>query len=72
MPESTETEPETAPHAADDSDARLSIIGDLERRIHELEQMAEESFGRFTRLDWFFCVAGSLLAPGVLYLWFWP
>ena len=48
------------------------MISDLERRIHELEQMAEERFGTFTRLDWLVCVAGSLLVPYLLYLSYWP
>ena len=72
MPEPTGSDSETASHAADASTARLPIIDDLERRIHELEQMAEEHFGSFTTLDWVFCVACSLLVPGVIYLWFWP
>jgi hypothetical protein len=72
MPEPTESEPETAAHAAGVREARLAIIDDLERRIHELEQTAEERFGSFTGLDWFLCIAGSLLLPYLVYLWYWP
>ena len=72
MSEPTEGELETASHAADAAKASHSIIGDLEQRIHVLEHMAEEDFGTFTRLDWFLCIAGSLLVPYLLYLWYWP
>lgn len=70
MHESVESE--RAAVAGDDPIARLAIVDDLERRINELEQLPEDRFGRFTKLDWFFCVAGSLLLPYVLYLWYWP
>lgn len=66
MPESTESEPETAPGA------KPAIVDDLERRIEELDQLPEERFGRFTALDWFICAAGALLVPVALYLWYWP
>ena len=72
MPPPTESEAEPVSTAVDGPVARSSIVYDLERRIDELEQMAEDRFGRFTTLDWLVCVAGSLLLPYVFYLWYWP
>jgi hypothetical protein len=72
MPEPTESEAERVSSAADGPVTQSSIVDDLERRIDELEQMAEDQFGRFTTLDWFLCVAGSLLLPYLVYLWYWP
>lgn len=72
MSQSSESEPATATHPADASAARQLIVADLEQRIHDLERTPEDRFGRFTRLDWFFCVAGSVMLPVVLYLRFWP
>lgn len=72
MPEPTESKAEPVSSAADGPAARSPIVDDLERRIIELEQMAEDRFGRFTTLDWLICAAGSLLLPYVVYLWYWP
>ena len=47
-------------------------MADIDERIHELEHTAEEQFGEFTRIDWLLSIAGSLLLPYLLYLWFWP
>lgn len=61
-----------AEDAATRESQRPTVLADLEQRIHELEFAEEERFGRFTRFDWVLCVAGSLLLPYLLYLWFWP
>ncbi|MDX1499811.1 MAG: hypothetical protein R3176_07940 [Woeseiaceae bacterium] len=66
MPESTETETESSP------ETRPAIVDDLESRIAELEQLPEARFGTFTRLDWLFLLAGALLLPYLLLLWYWP
>jgi len=50
----------------------LSVLAELENRIHQLEVMEEEQFGRFTRLDWIICVGGSVILPYACYIWFWP
>jgi hypothetical protein len=72
MPESSERHPAAASHAGDRPESRTAIVDELERRIADLEEMGEERFGGFTRLDWFFCVAGALLVPYAFYLWYWP
>lgn len=67
-------EKDTTNHqGADDGSAHhLSMIAELEHRIHELELLEHHKFGEFTKLDWFFCIAGSFLLPYLCYLWFWP
>lgn len=59
------TTPEASPH-------HLSVIAELEHRIHELEHIAEEQFGSFTWFDWLLCIGGALLLPYFCYVWFWP
>ncbi len=61
----TDTTPEARPH-------HLSVIAELEHRIHELEHIAEEQFGSFTWFDWLLCIGGALLLPYLCYVWFWP
>ena len=45
-------------------------VAELERRIRELEGLDEAEFGRFTRVDWWICVLGAVVAPA-LALWWW-
>lgn len=58
------------PRATDGS--RQALVAELERRIHELEQHAEEHFGAFDRRDWILATALGLVIPVVLLLVFWP
>jgi hypothetical protein len=64
------------PHPAGDTSAetshRLSVLAELETRIHELEHIAEEEFGSFTWFDWLLCIGGAVLLPYLCYVWFWP
>lgn len=69
-PESPDNNP--APSAAGGPGSRTAIVEDLEQRIDELEHLPEERFGTFTTLDWLLSLAGALLLPYLLYLWFWP
>ena len=39
------------------------LVQDLERRIVTLENMDDEEFGSFTRLDYIFLIIGALLLP---------
>jgi hypothetical protein len=50
----------------------LTVLAELEDRIHDLEHMDEKRFGSFTRVDWLLCFVGSFLLPYLCYLWFWP
>ncbi len=45
-------------------------VAELERRIRELERLDDASFGRFTRLDWWICVLGAVVAPLAALWWF--
>ena len=54
------------------SEPRHSLVEELERRIHELEQHAEEHFGTFDRRDWIIATAIGVLTPLALLLAFWP
>jgi hypothetical protein len=49
---------------------REKLVEDLERRVDELEALDASEFGRFTPLDWFFCVAGSVVVPAIALWWF--
>ena len=48
------------------------LVRDLERRIDVLNRASDSDVGEFTQVDWFLCVAGFMLAPYLLYLWFRP
>jgi hypothetical protein len=54
------------------SEPHRPLIAELERRIHELEQHAEDHFGRFSRRDWILSTAIGLAIPLLLLLLFWP
>jgi hypothetical protein len=55
--------------SADQSDREL-LVADLERRIEELEGLDDSEIGRFTALDWFFCITGSVVIPAIALWWF--
>jgi hypothetical protein len=45
-------------------------VGDLERRLDELQALDESDVGSFTALDWFFCITGSVVIPVIALWWF--
>ena len=46
------------------------LVGELERRIAELERTDEAEFGRFTVWDWLICLVGAVALPYLALLWF--
>jgi hypothetical protein len=46
------------------------LVEDLERRIEQLEALDDSDLGGFTGLDWFFCIAGSVVIPAIALWWF--
>jgi len=56
--------------ATSEQAARERLIEDLERRIDALEALDDSDLGGFTALDWFFCVAGSVVIPAIALWWF--
>jgi hypothetical protein len=48
------------------------LVEDLERRIEVLEALDNSDVGNFTTLDWFFCIAGSVVIPVIALWWFAP
>jgi len=46
------------------------LVEDLERRIEVLEALDDSDLGSFTALDWFFCIAGSVVIPAIALWWF--
>jgi len=63
-------QPGTDPPAGAERTQRERLVEDLERRVDELEALDASAFGRFTALDWFFCVAGSVVLPAIALWWF--
>jgi hypothetical protein len=57
-------------HASADQADRELLVEDLERRIEELEELGDSDIGRFTALDWFFCITGSIVIPVIALWWF--
>jgi len=49
---------------------REVLVADLERRIEQLEGLDDSDIGRFTALDWFFCITGSVVIPAIALWWF--
>jgi hypothetical protein len=49
---------------------RERLIADLEHRIDQLEALGESDTGSFTKLDWFFCIVGSVVIPAIALWWF--
>jgi len=56
--------------ATSEQAARERLVEDLERRIAALETLDDSDLGSFTALDWFFCVAGSIVIPAIALWWF--
>ena len=61
-------QPRTDLHTSAERADRERLVEDLERRIEEIEALDDSDVGRFTALDWFFCIAGSVVIP-VIALW---
>ncbi len=61
-------QPRTDRHAGAEQAARERLVEDLERRIEKLEALDDSDVGSFTTLDWFFCIAGSVVIPAIA-LW---
>jgi hypothetical protein len=51
---------------------RHAVIAELERRIEEMEQHADEAFGGFGAFDWWMCTLGGLALPLLLIALYWP
>jgi hypothetical protein len=60
----------TDAHVGTDRADRELLVEDLERRIEELEGLDDSDIGRFTALDWFFCITGSIVIPVIALWWF--
>ena len=57
-------------HASAERAGRDRLAEDLESRLEELEALDDADIGSFTALDWFFCVAGSIVIPVIALWWF--
>ena len=66
MPDQSRTDRYTSAEQAD----RERLVEDLECRIEELEALDDSDIGSFTTLDWFFCIAGSVVIPAIALWWF--
>jgi hypothetical protein len=66
MPDQPRTDLQTVAEPAD----RERLVEDLERRIEALEALDDSDIGSFTALDWFFCIAGSVVIPAIALWWF--
>ena len=62
--------PEQISKRAAEQAGRERLIEDLERRLEELETLDDSDIGSFTALDWFFCIAGSVVIPALALWWF--
>jgi hypothetical protein len=58
------------PGARGDSEARVALVEELERRIEEIEGLDDATIGRFTGWDWLVCVIGSIVLPAIAMWWF--
>jgi len=58
------------PHTSAEQADRERLVGDLERRLDELQALDESDVGSFTGLDWFFCITGSVVIPVIALWWF--
>ncbi len=61
-------QPRTDLHSNTEQADRERLVADLEHRIDELEALDDSDVGRFTTLDWLFCITGSIVIP-VIALW---
>ncbi|MFQ5877839.1 MAG: hypothetical protein ACE5JH_09175 [Acidobacteriota bacterium] len=55
--------------AGPDDVAGRVIRRELERRLALLDAADESAFGRFTALDWMFCVVAFVILPLLLVWW---
>jgi hypothetical protein len=60
-------QPQTDPHTSAEQADRKRLVEDLERRLEALD---DSDVGSFTGLDWFFCIAGSVVIPVIALWWF--
>ena len=65
-------QPQTDLHTSAERADRERLVEGLERRIEELEALDDSDVGDFTTLDWFFCIAGSVVIPAIALWWFAP
>ena len=63
-------QPRTDLHTSEEQADREWLVEDLERRIEEIEALDDSEVGGFTALDWFFCIAGSVVIPAIALFWF--
>jgi hypothetical protein len=63
-------QPRTDPHTSAEQAGRERLVEDLERRLEELQTLDDSDIGRFTALDWFFCITGSVVLPAIALWWF--
>jgi hypothetical protein len=61
-------QPRTDLHTSAEQADHERLVEDLERRIEEIEALDDSDVGGFTALDWFFCIAGSVVLPAIA-LW---
>ncbi len=54
-------------HMSAEQTNREQLVADLERRLEALD---DSDVGSFTRLDWFFCITGSIVIPVIALWWF--
>ena len=57
-------------HTSAEQTNREQLVADLERRLEALEALDDSDIGSFTRLDWFFCITGSIVIPVIALWWF--
>ncbi len=60
-------QPGTDRRASAERADRERLVEDLERRLEALD---DADIGSFTALDWFFCIAGSVVIPVIALWWF--
>jgi hypothetical protein len=65
-------QPRTDLHTSAERADRERLVADLERRVEELQSLDNSDIGNFTSLDWFFCIAASVVIPVIALWWFAP
>ncbi len=63
-------QPRTDLHTSAEQAGRERLVEDLERRLEQLQALDDADIGSFTALDWFFCIAGSIVIPVIALWWF--
>lgn len=46
-----------------DKNAAPDLVGDLEKRIDEVQDMGDKELGTFTRFDWFVLIVFAIVLP---------